>query len=131
MSCYVVVMLFLESIHEQYANDLDVIDCMVRLWEEPGLLCFFLLDITFLVAVFLLWLYHLVIPLQNLTTNEHVKNYYRENPFDFGPLQNLSHILCHPEMVIPVQYEDGSFDKFEMDYVPFGTISETLSFDEP
>jgi hypothetical protein len=80
------------------------------------------------VAVLLLSVYHTVITIMNLTTNEHVKNYYRDiNPFDAGPLLNCKQIYCFPELVLP----EGGEDSIEADYVPFGAyVSETMSFDD-
>jgi len=83
--------------------------------------CFLLL-----IAVLLLSIYHTVVSLQNLTTNEHVKNYYRDNPFDFGPSLNCRQIYCAPERVLAF---DGP-DVIEMSDVPFGSFSEGLSFDD-
>lgn len=84
---------------------------MMHEFELVGLLvyCFFLL-----VAVLLLSIYHSVISCQNLTTNEHVKNYYRENPFDLGWELNLRQIACFPERVVP----EGN-DLLECDYTAF------------
>jgi palmitoyltransferase ZDHHC9/14/18 len=94
--------------------------------EEPYLILLLMYCLILLVAVLLLSVYHSVITLQNLTTNEHVKNYYRENPFDFGPLPNCRQIYCMPELVLAV-----GEDRIEADYVPFtGSYSEPLSYDD-
>jgi len=93
--------------------------------EEPKLIFLLIYCLVLLVAVLLLSVYHTVITLQNLTTNEHVKNYYRDNPFDFGPLPNCRQIYCMPELVLA-----KGDDRIEADYVPFGTFSEPLSFDD-
>jgi palmitoyltransferase ZDHHC9/14/18 len=93
--------------------------------EEPKLILLLFYCLVLLVAVLLLSVYHTVITLQNLTTNEHVKNYYRDNPFDFGPLANCRQIYCMPELVLAT-----GDDRIEADYVPFGTFSEPLSFDD-
>jgi len=94
-------------------------------YEEPMLIFLLVYCLVLLVAVLLLSVYHTVITMQNLTTNEHVKNYYRDNPFDFGPLPNCRQIYCMPELVLAV-----GDDRIEADYVPFGTFSEPLSFDD-
>lgn len=94
--------------------------------EEPLLVVLILYCSFLLVAVLLLSIYHTVITMQNLTTNEHVKNYYRDNPFDFGTLPNCRQIYCMPELVLA----EGE-DVIEADYVPFGTFSEPMSFDDP
>merc|ERR1719235_2187262 len=93
--------------------------------QEPWLVFLLIYCFVLLVAVLLLSVYHTVITLQNLTTNEHVKNYYRDNPFDFGPLPNCKQIYCMPERVLAI-----GDDRIEADYVPFGTFSEPLSFDD-
>lgn len=93
--------------------------------EEWKLILLLVYCIVLLLAVLLLSVYHAVITLQNLTTNEHVKNYYRDNPFDFGPLPNCRQIYCMPETVLAI-----GDDRIEADYVPFGTFSEPLSFDD-
>merc|ERR1712014_337881 len=76
------------------------------------------------IAVLILSVYHTVISLTNLTTNEHVKNYYRENPFDFGPANNCFQIYCAPERVLPV-----GDDIIELDWKAFGSYSDGLSCD--
>lgn len=93
--------------------------------EEPKLIVLLIYCFVLLVATLLLSVYHTVITMQNLTTNEHVKNYYRDNPFDFGPVPNCQQIYCMPERVLA-----KGDDRIEADYVPFGTFSEPLSFDE-
>lgn len=94
--------------------------------EEPKLILLLIYCLILLVAVLLLSVYHTVITLQNLTTNEHVKNYYRDNPFDFGPVPNCRQIYCNPELVMAV-----GEDRIEADFVPFtGSYSEPLSYDD-
>lgn len=94
--------------------------------EEPALIMLLLYCMFLLVAVLLLSIYHTVITTQNLTTNEHVKNYYRDNPFDFGARRNCRQIYCMPELVLA----EGN-DSIEVDYIPFGTYSEPMSYDDP
>lgn len=94
--------------------------------EEPLLVLLLVYCFIMLVAVLLLSVYHTVITMQNLTTNEHVKNYYRDNPFDFGPLPNCRQIYCYPETVLAL-----GDDVIEADWQPFGSYSEALSFDDP
>ncbi|KAF4688728.1 Zinc finger, DHHC-type containing [Perkinsus olseni] len=64
----------------------------------------------FLVAIFcvllvfgfaMLNMYHLYITAHNLSTNEHLKRYYRMNPFDHGTKENYSNICCTPDMLLP------------------------------
>lgn len=50
----------------------------VRDPQTPNLVGFLMYCIVLVVAVLLLSIYHTVIVLQNLTTNEHVRNYYRD-----------------------------------------------------
>eukprot|EP00812_Abedinium_dasypus_P014881 NODE_844_length_1342_cov_313.458430.p1 GENE.NODE_844_length_1342_cov_313.458430~~NODE_844_length_1342_cov_313.458430.p1 ORF type:complete len:330 (+),score=96.76 NODE_844_length_1342_cov_313.458430:140-1129(+) len=45
-------------------------------------------------------IYHAAITCLNLTTNEHVKMYYVENPFDFGPRKNCQQIWCRPHLLL-------------------------------
>lgn len=95
---------------------------LVEDWRLLGLLVYCVLE---LIAVLLLSIYHSVISMQNLTTNEHVKNYYRENPFDFGAYLNCMQIYCAPQLVLA----EGN-DKIEVDYSPFGSYSSALSYEE-
>jgi len=107
-------------------NDLGLMVIFGPFWQEPKLIMLLIYCFVLLVAVLLLSVYHTVITLQNLTTNEHVKNYYTgTNPFDFGPAANCRQIYCMPELVLAV-----GDDSIEMDYVQFGSFSEPLSFDD-
>lgn len=94
-------------------------------WEDPWLCLLLVYCILLLVAVLLLSIYHTVVSFQNLTTNEHVKNYYRDNPFDFGGSMNVRQIYCTPERVLA---PEGA-DIIEISDVPWGSFSEG-SFDE-
>merc|ERR1712137_780935 len=49
-------------------------------------------------AVFVLILYHLFTMARNLTTNEHVREYYSpgKNPFDVSCIENYWQFLCAP-----------------------------------
>ncbi|CAE7239297.1 PAT07 [Symbiodinium sp. CCMP2592] len=48
-------------------------------------------------AFSILLLYHLIIMACNLTTNEHVRDYYMErNPFDITCMENYRQVLCFP-----------------------------------
>jgi len=82
--------------------------------------CIFLLGATLLLAI-----YHTVIMCMNLTTNEHVRNYYDDNPFDFGSILNCAHICCHPERVLA-----KGRDTLEIDYAPFNTYNDFSSDDD-
>merc|ERR1719469_727850 len=101
---------------------MKVIDPLI---EEPQLFFLLINCLILLVAVLLLSVYHTVISLQNLTTNEHVKNYYKDNPFDYGPLRNCMQIYLHPETVLA----EGP-DIIQADYDAHPSYSEGLSFDE-
>lgn len=105
--------------------DYGIVDWLFAVGNAPFLLFFNIYCLFLLVAVLLLSIYHSVISYQNLTTNEHVKNYYRENPFDYGGAANLWQIYCHPELVLA----QGK-DLIEVDYHPFGSYSEGLSFED-
>lgn len=50
----------------------------------------------------LLFMYHYFITSHNLTTNEHLKKYYKVNPFDYGKWVNFQHVLCFPQELLPV-----------------------------
>ena len=54
------------------------------------------------VAFLLLFVYHYFITSHNLTTNEHLKKYYKTNPFDYGPWVNFKHVVCFPQELLPV-----------------------------
>lgn len=121
----VVFCIFDEKTHQEYGDNADFVNWLYVVCEEPKLIGFLLYCIFLFVAVLLLSIYHTVISAQNLTTNEHVKNYYKDNPFDFGGFRNCRQIYCHPELVLA----EGD-DCIEADYVPFGSFSDGLSFDE-
>eukprot|EP00397_Hematodinium_sp_SG-2012_P043685 GEMP01048618.1.p1 GENE.GEMP01048618.1~~GEMP01048618.1.p1 ORF type:complete len:346 (-),score=16.69 GEMP01048618.1:487-1524(-) len=90
------------------------------------LACFCIYSVILCMAVVLLGFYHTGITSRNLTTNEHVKNYYKVNPFDFGAWKNCSHTCLYPEalMIEPMQMEEPG-------YIRLGsTNSECLSFDD-
>jgi len=92
--------------------------------SKDSITCVFLLYCLFLLfAVALLSIYHTVIVSQNLTTNEHVKHYYRDNPFDFGILANWSQIWCHPQRVLAKGPQE-----FEVDTEAFDSYSSDLSY---
>mmetsp|Transcript_51069 Transcript_51069/g.95640 ORF Transcript_51069/g.95640 Transcript_51069/m.95640 type:complete len:350 (+) Transcript_51069:102-1151(+) len=113
--------------HDSYGPDYGVLDVLWVIPQDFQLVLFFLYCLFLMLAVLLLSVYHTVISIQNLTTNEHVKNYYRDgqNPFDYGPYKNCRQIYCFPELVLP----EGE-DTIEADYVPFGSFSDGQSFDE-
>lgn len=62
-----------------------------------GKVLFALYSLVMCVALFVLVLYHLIIMSYNLTTNEHVRDYYpTRNPFDLKCAANFQQILCRP-----------------------------------
>lgn len=93
--------------------------------KDPFVVFLLFYCIVLLVAVLLLSVYHTVITMQNLTTNEHVKNYYRDNPFDYTWHSNCRQIYCMPERVLA----EGPIDRFEADIVPFGHYSSNASIE--
>eukprot|EP00928_Gymnodinium_smaydae_P074188 TRINITY_DN57252_c0_g1_i1.p1 TRINITY_DN57252_c0_g1~~TRINITY_DN57252_c0_g1_i1.p1 ORF type:complete len:344 (-),score=46.74 TRINITY_DN57252_c0_g1_i1:245-1276(-) len=104
----------------------DIVAWFYAIVEDPTYVVLLFVCLFLLVAVLLLSVYHTVISLQNLTTNEHVKNYYtRDNPFDYGPLKNWLQIYCAPQSVLA----EGD-DIIEVNYHPFGSYSDGLSFDD-
>lgn len=76
-------------------------------------------------AVLMLSIYHTAIVSQNLTTNEHVKNYYAENPFDMGWKLNCWQIHVQPERVVA-----HGLDLVEVSRNPFGTYESGYSFED-
>eukprot|EP00929_Paragymnodinium_shiwhaense_P103476 TRINITY_DN67009_c0_g1_i3.p1 TRINITY_DN67009_c0_g1~~TRINITY_DN67009_c0_g1_i3.p1 ORF type:complete len:440 (+),score=76.90 TRINITY_DN67009_c0_g1_i3:99-1418(+) len=62
-------------------------------WE----VVYFVYSLLMFVALFVLVLYHGIIIYCNLTTNEHVREYYlTKNPFDESPLVNCQDVFCSP-----------------------------------
>merc|ERR1711953_885746 len=115
---YTVVGILNVAAHETHGPHTPAVGWLSTLWMEPMLVLLILYCIFVLVAMLPLSIYHTGISLQNLTTNEHVKNYYKDNPFDFGPLANCYQLYCHPERVLA-----KGKDMLEADYTPFGTYS--------
>jgi palmitoyltransferase ZDHHC9/14/18 len=65
---------------------------------------FLLLGISLIgtVAFGLLTIYHFFITSHNLTTNEHIKKYYKVNPFDCGnSFVNWYHCIVSPDRLLP------------------------------
>jgi len=122
---YAVFCIFNEHAIQFSGEDYGILEWFIAVGEEPLLILFLVYCLVLLVAVLLLSIYHSVISLQNLTTNEHVKSYYRENPFNFGVFLNCLQIYCHPDFVLA----DG-MDTVEAGSSPFGSFSEGMSFDE-
>jgi len=123
---YVVFYSFTKRTNERYGDSADFIDWIVTVGGEPMLIGFLIYCFFLMIAVLLLSIYHTVISLQNLTTNEKVKTYYtKDNPFDFGGFLNCRQIYCHPELVLA----EGE-DRIEAGYMPFGSYSDGLSFDD-
>lgn len=98
------------------------------LLEDYKLLLFLIYCIFLILAIALLSIYHTVIIFQNLTTNEHVKNYYKVNPFDYGWRKNCKQVYCFPERVLAPY----SNEEIECEYVPWGDANddECLSFED-
>lgn len=119
------LVIFDQTAASKYGERLDFLDKLVSVSEEPVLACFFLYLLLLVVPLFMLSLYHTAICYQNLTTNEHVKNYYVDNPFDYGPLRNYWHIFLHPERVLA----EGP-DILQADYDAHPSFSEGGTFDE-
>jgi len=125
MECiYTVFAIFSELTDAQYGEDSGVLDWLYTVGENLFLVVFLFYCLILLLAVLLLSIYHTVISWQNLTTNEHVKNYYRDNPFDYGGRSNVRQIYCYPERVLA-----EGVDNIEVAYVPFGSYSDGLSDD--
>lgn len=70
---------------------------------QNGSLCITMALCVLGIAAFgLLFVYHYFITIHNLTTNEHLKKYYKVNPFDYGKWVNVKHALCNPQELLPV-----------------------------
>merc|ERR1712157_304428 len=112
-----------------YSNngqDAGVWDFIVTLFENPLHFFFELYCFILFLAVLLLSVYHTIISMQNLTTNEHVKNYYGDrNPFDFGPKLNCIQIYWRPERVMA----DGG-DAFTISFEKLGDVDSDYSYDD-
>lgn len=124
-SIYATFVVFDQNALAKYGQKADFFDWLVAVSGEPYLVFFLVYCMFLVVAVLLLSVYHTVISLQNLTTNEHIKNYYKTNPFDFGQLRNCWQIYIHPERVLA----EGA-DIIQADYDAHPSYSEGLSFDE-
>merc|ERR1712137_102132 len=94
-----------------------------RVPDTPQLIVFLLYSVVLMFALLVLSLYHAVISAMNLTTNEHVNCYYKDNPFDFGTLNNCFQVYCHPERVMA-----RGADKFVVRYEPEGSYCPDLSY---
>ncbi len=73
-------------------------------WENINYYSAFVLAVVSGVAVIafaLLLLYHGFVAAHNLTTNEHLKKYYKVNPFDVGCWVNWMHCLVTPHLLLP------------------------------
>jgi len=126
MSCMVVTFqIFHQKSIKEYGDQADIIDYFVAVSKEPYLVGFVIYCVLVVVAVLLLSIYHTVIIMQNLTTNEHVRNYYKDNPFDFGPVRNCTHVCFNPERVLA-----EGVDRIEADYDMHPSYSEGLSYDD-
>jgi palmitoyltransferase ZDHHC9/14/18 len=129
MCIYVVFSILSQEETRRYGPESGFVDWLMTVWEELPLLGFLFYCFFLLVAVLLLSIYHSVISLQNLTTNEHVKNYYQQgkNPFDMGSFYNCRQIYCHPELVVAKGMDiiETSYQAFDDDWT-----AEDLSYEE-
>ena len=69
--------------------------------DNTGIILILLLSVIGTFGFLVLFLYHYFITTHNLTTNEHLKKYYKVNPFDYGKGANFSHCLIHPDTLLP------------------------------
>lgn len=113
------------EVADEFDDSWGIVRLLEAMIKEVKLDVLFIYCLLLLAAVLLLSVYHTVITLTNYTTNEHVKNYYKDNPFDFGWFLNCRQIYCMPELVLP-----AGIDRIEADVVPFGTFSEPMSFED-
>jgi len=103
------------------------LDTIKIFFENIVLTVFIVFTVVVFLATIVLTLYHTGITSRNLTTNEHVKNYYKENPFDHGPVHNFKHTCCYPEALL---MEETEFEEPSYFRMAGSTNSECLSFDE-
>lgn len=104
--------------------------------DEPLTLFLMLYMFVFFLGVAVLSAYHTFITTKNLTTNEHVVDYYSgNNPFDLGLLSNMRHTWCFPERVVLDGHDVVEIDyrKFNNDYdsplsAADGHIAETTGY---
>jgi len=89
--------LIIDLLDQESTGPLTTIEVLA---ERILLVVFFCYSLSIFLALFLLGLYHAGITGRNLTTNEHVKQYYRVNPFDLGVLRNCAHTCCYPEALV-------------------------------
>lgn len=124
-ACFHVV--YLETAEEYAGTDWGIFEWAGEIIANPLLLLLIVYCMLIFCAVALLSFYHSLITCKNLTTNEHVKNYYpKENPFDSGqPSTNCWQVFCHPERVLA-----SGLDRIETEYVPFGSYWEDYSIDD-
>ena len=78
--------IFNKRTEKLYGSEADIWDLLMVIPQNPLYLFFLIYCFIIFVATLMLSIYHTVISTQNLTTNEHIKNYYRpgDNPFDCG-----------------------------------------------
>jgi len=92
---------------------------------NAGLVLNLILSVVGTFGFLILFLYHYFITAHNLTTNEHLKKYYKVNPFDYGKWENFWHCLVHPDDLLPSS--EFSLD-LEASYKELGsTNSECVS----
>jgi len=108
-------------------NSFGFVDTIEILFEDFALTAFLVYTLVIFLATIILALYHTGITSRNLSTNEHVKNYYKENPFDQGALHNFQHTCCYPEALL---MHEESYDSPTYIRLYGSTNSECLSFGE-
>eukprot|EP00927_Polykrikos_kofoidii_P053653 TRINITY_DN4823_c0_g4_i1.p1 TRINITY_DN4823_c0_g4~~TRINITY_DN4823_c0_g4_i1.p1 ORF type:complete len:355 (-),score=38.40 TRINITY_DN4823_c0_g4_i1:224-1288(-) len=124
--CYVICSVLGNFALSRYGEGgASFVDWLTVMGTHLKLVMLFVFCVIVFLAVLLLSIYHTVISMQNLTTNEHVKMYYRENPFDFGAVKNLRQIYCYPQLVLA-----DAPDLVEADFVPQGSFEDFASYDD-
>jgi palmitoyltransferase ZDHHC9/14/18 len=86
-----------------YRDPTSLPDTWQFMKDQCVLLLIAVLSVAAAGAFLLLFVYHYFITSHNLTTNEHLKKYYKVNPFDFGKGANFRHVLCYPQELLPVE----------------------------
>lgn len=111
LAIYVLCLVIGNQAVQQYGEEAGFLDHLWTMAQEPVLTAYLFYCTALWLALTLLSIYHSVVTLRNLTTNEHVNNYYDDNPFDYGGFRNCRQIYCYPERVLA----EGE-DVLEIDY---------------
>ena len=105
--CPAIVYLNLSQLSRDYSADQPVVS---YLCDRAEVVVILILAVLGTLGFFILFFYHYFITAHNLTTNEHLKKYYKVNPFDYGKWVNFVHCLVHPDDLLPNSDQPFSMD---------------------